>query len=226
MVRESAARVASREGRGLPVLVSGTTSRSRQTEVGIFSFNRDPSDFSRASAASTAAYGHPTDQAVSSVSSAASAVSSGIFDGASSISSGAYGIPSSVSSQAAWASAQVQKKLDDAKDYVFSSWDDNQLRTWLEEHNVVTTPDKSDRSALLNSVRDAYLKVTSPIYEAWSTSTIHEWLVEHGISHPEPTARDKLVDLMKSNYYDSKDTAYSKWDESEMRNWLVSEGIM
>ena len=186
----------------------------------------DHSDFSRASAASTAVYGHPTDQAVSSVSSAGAAVSSGLFDGASSISSGVYGVPSAVSSQAAWASAQVQKKLDDTKDYVFSSWDDNQLRTWLEEHNVVTAPEKSDRPALLNSVRDAYLKLTSPIYEAWSTSTIHEWLVEHGISHPEPTARDKLVHLMETNYYDAKDTAYSKWDESKMRDWLVSEGIM
>ena len=169
----------------------------------------------RASAASTAIYGHPTDQAISSVSSAGSAASSAFYGGA-----------SSVSSQAAYASAAVQRKFDDAKDYVFSTWDDNQLRTWLEEHDIISTPQPTSRSALLNNVRAAYLKVTDPIYEAWSTSNIHEWLVEHGITHPEPTARDKLIDLMKTNYYDAKDTAYSKWDESEMRNWLISEGIM
>jgi len=165
----------------------------------------------RASAASTAIYGHPTDQASKSASSAYGQASSGY---------------QALSSQAAYASTQASKKLDDAKDYVFSSWDDNQLRTWLEEHNIVSTPAPTGRSALLNNVRVAYLKATSPLYEAWSTSALHEWLVEHGITHPEPTARDKLLDSMKSNYYDAKDTAYSSWSESQMRDWLISEGVM
>ena len=78
----------------------------------------------------------------------------------------------------------------------------------------------------MNNVRVAYLKATHPIYEAWSTSALHEWLVEHGIVHPEPTAREKLLESMKHNYFDAKDTAYSRWSESEMRDWLISEGIM
>ena len=169
----------------------------------------------RASAASTAVYGHPTDQAASSASSAA-------YGAASAASSGA----SAVSAQAAYASAKAAKKLDDAKDYVFSSWDDNQLRTWLEEHGVVSTPAPTGRAALLNNVKVAYAKATGPVYHAWSTSAIHEWLVEHGIVHPEPTARDKLLDLMSRNYWEAKDTAYSAWSESQMRDWLVSEGVM
>ena len=64
------------------------------------------------------------------------------------------------------------------------------------------------------------------MYEAWSNSVMHEWLVEHGIIPPEPTARDKLIDLMKTNYFDVKDTAYATWSESQMREWLVSEGVM
>jgi hypothetical protein len=165
----------------------------------------------RASAASTAIYGHPTDQASASVSSAYVQASSGY---------------QAFSSQAAYHSAKAAKKLDDTKDYVFSTWDDNQLRTWLEEHDVISTPAPTGRSALLNNVRVAYLKATGPIYNAWSNSAIHEWLVEHGITHPEPTARDKLLDTMKSNYFDAKDTAYSSWSESQMRDWLISEGIM
>jgi hypothetical protein len=70
------------------------------------------------------------------------------------------------------------------------------------------------------------LKSTQPIYNAWSTSSIHEWLVEHGIVHPEPTQREKLLELMKENYWETKDTAYSRWKDSDMRDWLVSEGIM
>jgi len=215
MVREPAARVPPRTGLSLAFVDARTASGSRQAEVSANFLTEYSADSPRASAASTAVYGHPTDQAASSASSAASVASSGFYGGA-----------SSVSSQAAYASARVQKKLDDAKDYIFSTWDDNQLRTWLEEHDVVSTPAPTGRAALLNTVRGAYLKVTNPIYEAWSTSTMHEWLVEHGIAHPEPTARDKLVDLMKTNYYDAKDTAYSKWDESQMRDWLVSEGVM
>jgi hypothetical protein len=160
-------------------------------------------------------YGHPTDQAASTVSSAVYAASGQV--------SSAY---SSLSSQAAYHAEKAYKKFDDTKDYVFSTWDDNQLRTWLEEHNVISTPAPTGRAALLNNVRVAYLKVTDPIYGAWSTSAIHEWLVEHGIVAPEPTARDKLINLMKENYWEVKDTAYSKWSESQMRDWLVSEGVM
>lgn len=130
------------------------------------------------------------------------------------------------SSQAAWASNKASKTLDDAKDYVFSTWDDNQLRTWLEEHDIVSTPAPTGRAALLNNVRLAYLKTTQPIYEAWSTSNLHEWLVAHHVVSPEPTARDKLLALMKDNYYEAKDSAYSSWSDSQLRDWLVSEGIM
>lgn len=165
----------------------------------------------RASAASTAIYGHPTDQAASSVSSAYGQASQ---------------TATSLASQASYASAKVAKKFDDAKDYVFSTWDDNQLRTWLQENNVISTPEPTGRAALLNNVRTAYLKSTQPIYNAWSTSSIHEWLVEHGIVHPEPTQREKLLELMKENYWETKDTAYSRWKDSDMRDWLVSEGIM
>ena len=126
----------------------------------------------------------------------------------------------------AYASAKAAKKFDDTKDYIFSTWDDNQLRSWLETHDVISTPAPTGRAALLNNVRVAYLKATDPIYEAWSTSSLHDWLVEHGVVQPEPTARDKLLDLMKSNYFDAKDTAYSRWKDSEMRDWLVSEGVM
>ena len=96
----------------------------------------------------------------------------------------------------------------------------------MEEHDVISTPAPTGRAALLNNVRVAYLKATGPLYHAWSTSALHEWLVEHGITHPEPTARDKLLDSMKTNYFDAKDTAYSSWSESQMRDWLISEGIM
>ena len=176
----------------------------------------------RASAASTAVYGHPTDQASASAASAYTNVAASASSAYNAAASGA----SSVSAQAAYASAKVAKKLDESKDYVFSSWDDNQLRTWLEQNNVISTPAPTGRAALLSNVKAAYGKATSPIYEAWSTSTIHEWLVEHGIVHPEPTAREKLLEQMKSNYWDVKDTAYSTWDESTMRDWLISEGVI
>lgn len=160
-------------------------------------------------------YGHPTDQAASSVSSA-------YYDASATVSSGYQAI----STQAAYASNKAAKKLDDAKDYIFSTWDDNQLRTWLEENNVLSTPAPTGRAALLNNVKVAYLKATGPLYNAWSTSTIHSWLVEHGVVSPEPTARDKLLESMKVNYFDAQDKVYSSWDESQMRQWLVSEGVM
>lgn len=104
------------------------------------------------SKASTAIYGKPSDQAYSSAES--------LYNKASSTASGA----------AVEATETFNRALDDTKDYVYSTWDDNRLRTYLEEQGVIKPKQEATRDKLLEYMRDAYVKVTNPIYEAYSDS--------------------------------------------------------
>ena len=51
-------------------------------------------------------------------------------------------------------------------------WDDNQLRSYLEEKGVIKTKSEKKRDELLGLMRDNYAKVANPVWEAWSDSYI------------------------------------------------------
>ncbi|KAF9460445.1 hypothetical protein BDZ94DRAFT_1265910 [Collybia nuda] len=141
---------------------------------------------------------------------------------------------SSLISQATTAAAQATKDtmraLDDSKDYVYSTWDDNRLRSYLESKGVkVQEKAQKSRADLLGMMRDSYAKVTNPVWEAWSDSYIHEWLVSYNIlspTPPNPYSREFLLGKMKQYYYDVNDTVYSTWSDSTLKNWLVENGII
>ena len=76
-----------------------------------------------------------------------------------------------LSSVAARVTDAVSRTLDDTKDYVYSTWDDNKLREYLESKGVqVKEQAQNTRNDLLGMMRDAYAKVTQPVWEAWSDS--------------------------------------------------------
>lgn len=84
---------------------------------------------------------------------------------------------SSLVSQATAAGAQATKDtmraLDDSKDYIYSTWDDNRLRSYLESKGVkVQEKAQKSRADLLGMMRDVYAKVTNPVWEVWSDSYI------------------------------------------------------
>lgn len=78
----------------------------------------------------------------------------------------------SASSVAASASAQVEQVLDDSKDYIYSTWDDNALRTYLESKGIIESKQQATRNQLLQWMRDTYATAANPIWEAWSDSYI------------------------------------------------------
>ena len=61
----------------------------------------------------------------------------------------------------------VARTLDDTKDYVYLIWDDNKLREYLESKGVqVKEQAQKSRNDLPGKMRDAYAKVTQPVWEA------------------------------------------------------------
>lgn len=104
-------------------------------------------------------------QASKSITSLASGASASAYSGASVASA-------SASSAAAWASATADRKLRDAQDYVYSTWDETQLRSYLEEKGVIKPKAQATRDQLLAKMKGAYADATNPIWAAWGDSYI------------------------------------------------------
>ncbi|KAJ7241245.1 hypothetical protein C8J57DRAFT_1369465 [Mycena rebaudengoi] len=120
----------------------------------------------------------------------------------------------SISSVAAQATREAARQLDDAKDYVYSTWETNQLRSYLEEKGALAKDAaEKKRAELLVLMRDTYAKATTPVWEAWSESYIREWLIAHDAK-------------MASYYYDVNEKVFSTWSDSDLKAWLVTHGIV
>ena len=77
----------------------------------------------------------------------------------------------SATSIVAQATETAARKMDDTKDYVYSTWDDAKLQAYLVEHGVISPTEKpTTRAWLLAKMKDVYAAVTKPAWKAWSDS--------------------------------------------------------
>jgi len=67
---------------------------------------------------------------------------------------------------------EAQQVLDDSKDYVYSTWDDNTIREYLVKQGVLKTKEQKTRAELLKMMRNTYAAAANPTWDAWSTSYI------------------------------------------------------
>ncbi|CAK5265989.1 unnamed protein product [Mycena citricolor] len=144
-----------------------------------------------------------------------------------------YGSPmhqmtKSASSMAAQATREVTRQMDDTKDYVYSTWEDNKLRSYLVEKGVLAKDAaEKTRNEMLAMMRDTYVRATQPIWEAWSHSYMREWLIAHDlITPPAPSTPEIVKAKMSQYYYDVNDRAWTSWTDSDMNSWLVSHNII
>jgi hypothetical protein len=167
--------------------------------------------------------------AASSFSSLASAsVSSAVYGGKQ------YQASKSVDSMAshatgavAQATKEVATKFDETKDYVYSTWDENQMRSWLVQKGLLKSKEQKKKEELLQMMNSAWGKVANPVWEAWSDSYIRHWLVQHHIIKSDSVAtRDSLIQYMKTYFYSTSDAVYDSWSDSELKTWLIDHGII
>jgi hypothetical protein len=176
------------------------------------------------------AYSNAASSFASSASASATSVASRASASASTAIYGdtAYQMSASMTSIAAQATREANRIMDDTKDYVYSTWDDNRLRTFLEEKGVIRTKAEVRRDEMLKMMRNAYNKSNDAVWNAWSDSYIREWLVGHNIikGSQEPTTREYYTDQMIKYYYDINDRVYSTWNDADLKGWLVNHGIV
>ena len=146
---------------------------------------------------------------------------------------------SSLVSKATAAGAHTKKdavrRFDESKDYVYSTWDEAQMRKYLESKG---------HAELLEIMHGGYGRVTTPIWKAWSDSYIvgcifclllyanalllqHHWLVSHNIIESTlQKDREYYFGLMEKYYYDHLDTVWSTWSDSQLKQWLVEHDVI
>ncbi|KAF9078322.1 hypothetical protein BDP27DRAFT_1388222 [Rhodocollybia butyracea] len=159
--------------------------------------------------------------------------SEAVYGYATDASSSASSTASAVSSYAAQATANVlpDHPFDAAKDYVWSSWDDTQLRKFIVDKGIIDnrTAAGKKRDELIQLATAHYANTKGTVYEAWGDSYIHDWLATHNVIDTRNSAqksRDEYVTLMGNYYYDTKQHVWDTWSDSEMRTWLIDNGLM
>lgn len=161
-------------------------------------------------------------QAASSFSSQASATASTMVYG-----DKMYQASKSASSVVAAATEPVVKVFDETKDYIYSTWDENQMRTYLEEKGLLKTKQQKKKEELLQMMHDAYGRAANPIWHAWSDSYIHNWLVSHNIIKSDAQKdREYYTKMMGQYYYSTTDSVWHTWSDSQLRNWLIDQGVI
>ncbi|KAJ3783435.1 hypothetical protein GGU11DRAFT_574870 [Lentinula aff. detonsa] len=172
------------------------------------------------------------DTASSIGSSASSAVSSVMSQASSTVATTASSASSAVASFAAQATAELpQHPLDDTKDYVWSTWDETQLRKYLVQKGVIDdrTAAGKKRDELITYLKEGYTNAEGSVWEVWSDSYIREWLASHNLidnRSPIEKSRDEYLDLMRTYYYNHSQRVWDTWSESDMKAWLVENGII
>jgi len=156
-----------------------------------------------------------------------------------------------------WLKKQIQKKwyesessaeegYGDAKTWIFDTWTDSQLKSFLDHHKI-PSPKPRTRDSLLSTARSNYATISQKagetsaypgdwVYKQWSDSDLKKWLDEHGYHVYQGSKRNELIAAVRRNSRqaslktkDVKDSVaqkiFNSWSDSELKEWLDKNGI-
>ncbi|KAK5169389.1 uncharacterized protein LTR77_005364 [Saxophila tyrrhenica] len=104
---------------------------------------------------------------------------------------------------------QASDSYHSVQDWIFDSWTESQLKSFLDHHGI-PNPTPRTRDSLLQTARSNYQSAANKagetasypgnwLYDSWSDSDIKSWLDERGIPAPQPSNRDKLIASLRRN---------------------------
>ncbi|KAL2827051.1 hypothetical protein BDW59DRAFT_144597 [Aspergillus cavernicola] len=100
-------------------------------------------------------------------------------------------------------------RWDSTKEWIFDTWSDSQLKSFLDRHGI-PSPQPRRRDLLLKTARENYETLAKRLgeavhypgnwlYDQWSDSDMKLWLDERGWPVPQPTTRDRLIAAVRRN---------------------------
>ncbi|KAF1826718.1 uncharacterized protein K489DRAFT_377161 [Dissoconium aciculare CBS 342.82] len=115
--------------------------------------------------------------------------------------------------QGYWTSteAQADEAYSNVQSWVFNTWTESQLKSFLDYHGI-PNPSPRTRDSLLHTVRSNYQSIATKagetaaypgdwLYTSWSESDLKSWLDQRGVPVPQPSSRDKLIATIRRNAY-------------------------
>ncbi|KAJ9668126.1 hypothetical protein H2201_001932 [Coniosporium apollinis] len=129
----------------------------------------------------------------------------------------------------------------------YSSWDTNQLQSYLSDKGYQAKKGtKETKDGLLSQMKkywyetedqasDSYHSVKDWIFDSWTESQLKAFLDYHGIPNPQPRNRDSLLKAARENYQSAAnkigetaaypgDWLYESWSDSDLKAWLDERG--
>jgi hypothetical protein len=85
-------------------------------------------------------------------------------------------VTDTVSSLVATSTDGALRAFDDSKDYVYSTWDDSQMKDHLVSRGVLKSNAQKTRDQYLKLMKENYADVANPVWQAWSDSYIVSFL--------------------------------------------------
>lgn len=64
------------------------------------------------------------------------------------------------------------KAFDESKDYIYSTWDDSQMKDYLVSRGALKSDAQKTRDQYLKLMKEHYATVANPVWQAWSDSYI------------------------------------------------------
>ncbi|KAJ5135105.1 uncharacterized protein N7515_004383 [Penicillium bovifimosum] len=137
------------------------------------------------------------------------------------------------------AADQASHELHHAREWIFDTWSDSQLKAFLDRHGI-PAPQPRQRDSLIRAARENYEKIATKagetvsypgdwVYAQWADSDLKEWLDERGWPVPQPTTRDKLIASVRRNSriasFQSKSILASASAEAEAAKESLSEQL-
>lgn len=107
------------------------------------------------------------------------------------------------------AADSVSEELHQAREWVFDTWSDSQLKAFLDRHGI-PAPQPRKRDSLIKAARENYETIAQKVgetasypgdwvYDQWTESDLKQWLDERGWPVPQPTNRDRLIASVRRN---------------------------
>ncbi|KAK5044861.1 hypothetical protein LTR84_010399 [Exophiala bonariae] len=104
---------------------------------------------------------------------------------------------------------QATDNYGSVKDWIFDSWTESSLKSFLDHHGI-PAPQPRTRDSYLAAVRQNYESAAKKageyasypgdwLYASWSESDLKEYLDARGFPVPQPTTRDKLIAHVRRN---------------------------